>query len=210
LLSTIIRQYSRSPAEEVTLKIQTALSQCKLAFRSADATTIELCFGLYESMLFTTEMHNEVFTQATEAVRNHPQLASTNRLHICHSPSSGHVSAVPHIANEVGLLFGSVGSLNELTICHCYLRPYLISLLNPEDGYATEPVAFPPIKKLTISHPHSPNDKDRTAIVRLVTSQHALGIPFECLVIRGRGVFAGIEEELGPWVGSVEYYDESR
>jgi hypothetical protein len=208
--SAIVRQYTRSPIEEVALEITiNTFMTCKLTFRSADAAVIELYFEVTNedddpSILPSVEMHHEVFTQATRAIRNHLQLASINRLHICHSLDDVDTIRLQYIANEVGSLFKSVGSLDELTIYHCDLRPYLPSFLDPEEGYIWEPVVFPPVKELTISHPFCPDEEEWTAIVELAKSQHVLGIPFERMVIRGERVFAGMEERLGPWVSSVE------
>jgi hypothetical protein len=69
---------------------------------------------------------------------------------------------------------------------------------------------FSPIKKLTISLPVYSSDEEFTAaIVGLAQSRHTLGVPFEQVVIRAKGLPAGVEEALMPWVGNVEYcYEE--
>jgi hypothetical protein len=217
LWNTIIRQYSRGPAEEATFEIRNApVVACKLILRSADAALIELGFNATGELPFFTDVCREIVTQATRTVRDHPQLTNINRLHIRHGfPSTSDPFELRQTAREVGQLFESLGPLDELTIYSCDLLPYLNSFL-PEDDI-DEPVRFPPIKELTISHTMYPNDQECAAIVGLAKSQHTLGIPLERVVIRREsvfagmteGVFAGIKERLKPWVGSVEcgYHD---
>jgi hypothetical protein len=208
LWKKIVQQHTKSPVEEVTLEIKTGddVIACRLGFRSTDEAVIELCFQVANEdedkcVLPAIDMHSEVFSQATRTIRNHPQLANVKHLHICHSFRSVCSTDICHVADEVGRLFKSVGPLDELNIYHCDLRPYLHSFLS---GNATEePVVFPPIKELTISHPVYPDEKECTAIVELAKSQHALGMPFERVVVHEEGAFVGVGERLRPWVGSV-------
>ena len=210
----IVRQYMRNPADEVTLEIRTTPAfACKLTFQSPGPTIIELNFRISlddededEFDLRSAEALQEVFLQATLLIRNHPQLDSVKRLRICHSFNFLFPLSIPHIANEAGRLFKALGPLDELTIYHCDIRPYFHSFLNALGGGTVEPVVFPSIKQLTISYPLYLYDRQCTAaIVGLAKLQHALGIPFERVIICRGNMPAGMEEELGPWVGSVEY-----
>ena len=213
----IIRQYSRSPVEEITLEIKVALFvTCKLTFRSADAAIIELCFRVVDEHDFgfylpSEEMQNELLTQSIRAIRTHPQLAHVKRLHICHSFRSFCSIKTPYIANEVGQLLKSMGPLDELTIYNCDIRPYFDPFpIFPED-FVKEPVVFPPIKELTILHPAYTSDEQcKAAMVGLSMAQHKLGIPFERVVICRESFPPGMEEELKKWVGSVECCRERR
>ena len=209
--NAIVGQYARSPVEEVTLELKIALVIiCKLAFRSADGTLIELCFKVVEDddgfCLPSQEMQSQILTQSTRTVQSHPQLANVKRLRICHSFRFICSPEVSHIANEVGRLFKSVGPLDELTIYRCDLRPYCHSLFNLLDQAEEPAVAFPPTKELTISHPtHSSDELCKVEIMEMAKSQHALGIPFERVIIRRERMPKGMEVGLRPWVGSVEY-----
>jgi hypothetical protein len=214
LWKTIVHQYTKSPVEEVTLEIRaTSVVTCKLAFRSADATVVELYSKIIgeeddeENVPLVEDIHHKVFAQATRTIRDHPQLASVKHLHICHSYRSVDSTEVSHVANGVRQLFESVGPLDELTIHHCDLRPYLYSFLPEHD--TEEPIVFPPIQKLTILHPLCLFDElCTTGLVGLARSQHALGIPFERVEIWNKGMSVEVEQSLRPWVGSVEcYYD---
>ena len=207
LWDAIIRQYTRSPVEEVTVDTKPITS--KLTFRSADATVIELSF---EIAIVQVEAPNriyypseEILVQATRAVQNHPELADVKRLHICYGLDALGAPGASEIADEVELLFKSVGPLDELTICCLDLRSYCHSFLTPDDE---EPVVFPPTKKLTISHPPYVFNKECVAIVELAQSQHALGTPFEQVVFRRERISTEMEEELKQWVGTVEYYEK--
>jgi hypothetical protein len=221
--NAIVHRYTRNPVEEVTLEVKTTSTvTCKLTFRSTCAAVVELCFKVTAKYVdededgdesendLSEEMHDEAFTQATRVIRSHPQLANIKRLHICHSFGYIGSHSSSHTVNEVGRLFRSLGSLDNLTIYHCDLRPYLGRFLGPLErrlDYSGEPM-FPPVRELTISHPMYPDEKEYMAIVELAKSHHALGTPFERVVIRGGKQFEGAEERLGPWVGSVECYHD--
>jgi hypothetical protein len=209
--NSIVRQYTRSPVEEVTLEIKTTpcVATCQLIFQSADATLIELRFDVTHAdeeveYLELEEVHYDLCTQAVRTVGLHPQLANLKRLRICHGLDFTETADLSDIAEEVWRLFRSLGPLDELTVYNCDLRPYFDPSYYPK--YDIEgPNVLPLVKELTISHPLDLSDEDyTTTIVDLAKSQHARGIPFERVTIRSGSVFAGMEEGLRPWVGSVE------
>ena len=204
--NAIARQYTRSPVEEVTVEIIVSKAiTSKLTFRSTDGAVIELCSELVHGLYISFQ---RIMAQATRIIQDHPQLANIKRLHLCHRLDNLFPQALSDIANEVGQLFKSVGPLDALTIYNCDLRPYLQSLLTSEEDIE-EPVVFPPTKELTISHPVKVSKEECVAVVELAKSQHALGTPFERVIIRREMMFTGMEENLRPWVGSVEYcYEE--
>ena len=127
-----------------------------------------------------------VFTQAIRTIRNHPQVANVKRLHI---RNRSWLSRCWLVADEVGRLFWSLGPLENLTLHHYDLRPYLHSFINPPEGDHQGPIVFPPIKRLVILFPMKLGSLRSLALVELTESQHALGIPFEHVVIRkGEGI----------------------
>jgi hypothetical protein len=198
LWNAIIRQHSRSPAEEITLEIKADPVTCKIIFRSADETLVQLGFNVTreeesEFALSLVEIHNKVFTRAARTIQNHPQLASVKRLRICHGLCCFGPIGESHLAKEAGELFKSLGPLDGLTIYDC--DPYLLSSLDPPGDGLDGPVAFSPIKELTISHPLIISNEQFTAMItRLAKSRYALGIPFESVIIRTGHVFTGVEE----------------
>ena len=208
-LNQMVHQYMKSPVEEVAVEVKTSHRfTSKLAFRSTDATVIELHFIAVDDVHAPREdFGDRILTQAIWAVQKYPQLADVKRLHVCHSFRSFFSPRPWDIASRVGELFKSVGPLDELTIYRCNLQPYLYPFLAWEDGVG-EPVVFPPTKKLTISHPLDTSHEECRAIVELAISQHALGTPFESVVFRGGSAFNEMGEQLRSWVGSVEYYYE--
>lgn len=204
--NAIVRQYTRSPVEEATLKILPGLTilTCKLTFWSPDSTTINLGFKVPRNIdgsdvLSTEGWIHEILVQAIWTIKNHPHLANLKRLRICHSFRRS--SDERGIGNAIGRLFHSLGPLDEMTIYRCDLRPYLRPFLQAGNW---ESVVFPSIKELTISHPINLPDCS-TAIMELAKSQHARGIPFERVVIQSARMVEGMEEGLRPWVGSVKY-----
>jgi hypothetical protein len=99
---------------------------------------------------------------------------------------------------DVGRLFKSVGTLEELTIYGCDLRSYLTPL-----------VVYPPIKELTISHPWRPSQEEcMVAIVELAKSQHALGVPFKRVTVCMENLPTVMAKRLEPWVGAADCYEE--
>ena len=219
--SAIVHQYSSSPVKRVSLVIKSLpVITCILTFRSLDATVIELRFKVamtdYEDEdededeggwdPASEELFNGVFTQAIRTIRNHPQLPRVRHLSLFHgfvyvaSPSQ-----VLHMASEMEQLFKSLGPLHKV-ILNWDLRQYFHPFLDSPDGHVGDPVVFPQTKRLTVCHPVELSDEECTmAIVGLARSQHALGIPFERVLILGKGMPAGMEEGLKPWVRSVEY-----
>ena len=204
LWDAIICQYTRSLVEEVAVETMPIAST--LTFRSADATVIKFCFEIVDEdpdrIHFTSE---EILVQATRAVQHHPQLANIKCLRICYSFISLITPEASEIANEVELLFKSVGPLDELTICSFDLELYFPWCFSLDDE---KPVVFPPTKKLTISQPPYALTEQCVAIVELAMLRHTLGIPFEQVIFCGKRMSAEMEERLRTWVGSVEYHKE--
>ena len=213
LWGVIVYQYTRSPAEEVTLEMRRSahMIKCELIFRSPDTTVIKLdyFFDLDDTDEDAITILKDVFTRATLVIQNHPQLASVKRFNICHSFHLLIPTSIPHIANEARRLFQALAPLDELTIYHCDTPPYFHSFIDIPQGDITEPVVFPPIKQLTISHPvRSFDEQCMAAIIGLAELQYARGIPFERVVVCRDNMLAGMEEGLRPWVGSVEPRDD--
>ena len=153
--NAIVRQYTRSPAEEVVLESTVASNiTCTLTFRSPDNTVVKLCFAdtpdvdIYDEEV---DVHTDAFHQAAQKIRDHPQ-ANIKRLHISHDFQP---REFPAVACTIMGLFQSLGPLDDLTIYCCDIRPFFHSFLDIRDGYPREPVAFPRIKELTIRHPMS-------------------------------------------------------
>ena len=209
--NTIVRQYTRNPAEAVTLEIKiphNSVIGCTLTFQSSDMTVLRLSLGVSggdenEPQMPFGEMALEVFSQATGAVRNHPLLPRIKRLHIVHDVFISQPIQLRSMTNEVGRLFESVGPLDKLTLCGFDLRSYLAPFLDrPEFKDMDQLVVFPPIKWLTILQPLGVDCGEcMFAIVELAKSQHALGVPFERVTVRVRELPAGMVEMLEPWVG---------
>jgi hypothetical protein len=204
----------KSPVEEVVVEIEASNTMtAKVTFRYADAAVTELRFKAHEPSPY---MCRETLTDSTKMVLDHPHLANAKSLRVCHNFLPFYSLKIPHIADNIGKLFKSMGPLDELTIYHCDLRPYFHSSLISRKGAVKgsvkksvkKSVVFPPARVLSFLHPLSVSDQECTAIVELAKSHHALGIPFERVVFRGGEIFKGMEEKLGPWVGSVEYYYE--
>ena len=207
----IAHQYTKNPVEDVTLEMRALpANRCRITFRSTDNTVVNLGFEVItlsgELTPFPVEAYRQIFAQATRVIRDHPRLANTKRLSICHDFLCEGFARVPHVVKEVGRLFKSVGALDVLTIYCCDLRPYLHSFTDIPVGQIGEPVVFPPTKELEIVCPYGlPDGELTTAIVGLAKSQHALGVPFKRVEIRYDRMPEGMEEGLKPWVDSVEY-----
>ena len=207
----IIRQYTRSPIEEVTFETTTNSDSwiaCSLSFRSADAATIELRFevannlGLPERSF--AEMYSEVFLEASRAIRDLPLLANVKRIHMC-GPRDLVQEGIESTVTEIGELLKSLGPLDELTISRCDIQPYIYPFLHQTTYGPKESVTYPPIRVLTISNPSDMVGEDAVAgLVKLARVQHELGVPFERMVIRTHDPPADIEERLRPWVGLVD------
>ena len=212
--NSIVRQYTRSSVEEVTLEIKPryGTTACKIIFQSLGGSFIASGFEVVDRTRrrdqLPVEVKHRALTDAIRTILNHPQLASVKRLHICHSHNTSHPADDFHVANEIGRLFKSLEPLDELTIYGCDLHPYLNSFFGPSEERIESPIVFPPVKKLTISNPMLPALQSAAAIARLAKAQHLRGIPFECVAFHKHPtVFVGIEEMLRPWVGRVELHD---
>ena len=215
--SRILRQYTRSPAEEVTLELDfpedPVSMMCSLIFRSPDATVIRLCFETFDSgadedglSMSPEEIACEAFSRAHTIIHRHPLLSHIKRLRVKYRSIIENSDLIPPMAIEIGRLFRSVGSLDELIIYNCDPRIYLGSILvSPEFNLWQQQIVFPPIKELTISHPSIYYDHDEgeflNSIVELAKTQHVLGIPFERVTVRAETIFEGVEERLKQWVG---------
>ena len=202
-LNAIIRQYTRSPIEEVTLDITDPdyFITCSLTFRSADATVVKFRFEVDDGDETPETFSCDVFSEACRAIRNLPRLADIKRLHIDGLDVEG--ESITRIAHEFGQILKSLGPLEELTIRYCDLRPYFF--------YYPEIVSYPPIRVLTLTDLWNTLRGDAVrGLVELVEVQHEMGVPFERVTIRSRGSLADVEERLRPWVGAVDcaLYDE--
>lgn len=213
--NAIVHQYTRSPVEEVALEIQhTPTTTCKFAFRSSDGSVIKLCLKAtiddednedkytYHSRsppsLSFSWIDGYIYPGVTRIVLDHPEVANVKRLHL----SDGFAPVVPGAASELRQLFMALGPLDELTLHNCRLSPYFDSFSGFRKGGIKKKGMFTPIKQLTISHCGCAH---LTGIETLAKSQHALGIPFEHIILRNTSRLEEIEDKLRPWVGSVEY-----
>jgi len=221
LWNTIARQYTRRPVEAVTLKIdssQDSIIECDLTFRSLDMTTLGLRLEVFgylgvgdEFQMTSEDITLQVFSQAFRIVRDHPLLPNIKHLYIeCRKHITDSVRS-RSMANEVGRLFGSMGPLDRLTLHGCDLRLYLAPFLEfPEFEDMEQPIAFPPIRELKISHPSTVGNEEEymAAIAELAKSQHVLGVPFGRVTVRGQHFPTATAEMLGPWVGEADYRKE--
>lgn len=85
--ATIVRHYTRSPVEEVTLGIKTApVFTGTLTLRSPNATVIEFCHefseGDGEEVTSFQNFQELILPSAIEAIRSYPHLANIKRLRI--------------------------------------------------------------------------------------------------------------------------------
>ena len=212
LWNTIVSQYTKSPAEVITLEIKHSIDPtvvCALAFQSSDTSFISLgleVFGVTADTI-TQGVFLEVFSQAVKAIRNHPLLPNVKRLHIENTIPISELEELTRMVSKVGSLFKSVGPLDELTLSRCDLDPYLTAFLDLLGlGYVGQPITFPPIKELTVLHPPMGSKECLIAIAELAKSQHALGVPFERVTIHALWLPKTMAEMLDPWVGEVDCY----
>ena len=216
LLNTIIHQYTRNPVEEVTLIINPAFDACSLTFQSSDTSTIRLVFQVFEvgdcedelwvEMSFD-EISCEAFSQGLDAIRIHPQLSHVKRLRFGYTVYTMNSYRTIRMTTDLGVLFGSMGPLDKLIIEDSCLYPHL-------GGYGDvsglkKQIVFPPIKELVILHiAMDVGEACASGIVELAKSQHAKGMPFECVTVRVRGLPAMLAEGLRPWVRTVDCREE--
>ena len=218
--NAIVHQYTKNPAGEAKLEIKHP-DHCRetvgssLTFRSSDSTTLFLCFHTPEPEehedVSLEETYYELFSQTYRNLQNHPQLSHIKRLHIRSRIIISESGPTLLLANQVGGLFGSLGPLDQLTLDSLdshILIPFL-DLLGSK--FLSQPIVFPPIRELTISHPSmGPIDEAEfaDAIVELAKSQYERGIPFEHVTIRTRKLDTTVAERLRQWVGVVDYFEE--
>jgi len=219
--NSIVRQYTKSPVEEVSLEIMfphKPTIACSLTFRSFDAATISLDFQVVPSddeddelLIPYGELHYEVFHQASRTIRDHPLLANVKRLYIEHKIVVFGTPQFPRFSAEVGRLFKSVGPLEKLIFYGCDLHLYLNPSPNLPGYHDPErPMTFPPVRELILSHPFHTHDDQlcMATIVDLARSRYALGIPFERMSVCMARLPTVMGEMLAPWVGAVECYEE--
>ena len=221
LWNAIVHQHAAGPIEEVTLEVKHSKGDrfaCSLTFQSPNAAVVKLGLHIHETgvdegdlnMSFE-KMGREVFSQALTTTCDHPLVSHVKRLHIKHRAAMSDTEEMLWIADKVRELFGSLGPLDKLTIHGCDLHMFLIDFLDdPELDPLEGPIVFPQINELTVSHPQMEIDEMECmdAIAGLAESQHALGIPFERVAVRMWSLPAGMVEELGRWVGTVDCLEE--
>ena len=216
--NTIVRQFTRSPVEEVGLDIsfsRNPVITCSITFLSSDKTVLRLKFQVNESgeeeeelQMSFQEMHAQVFHQASRTIRNHPLLENIKRLDICHMAVVVDSDQFLRLSEDVERLYKFVGPLEEFSASCLDLNLYFGPF--PEPPESLGPTALPPIKRLEISHPSFRPGKEEcmAAIVELARSRHALGIPFELITVRMERLPKAMAERLGPWVGAAECYED--
>ena len=215
--NTIVHQYMTSPVAEVTLETKRSegvVVACFLTFQSSDAVVLRLGFSIRESgvgenelNMSDVEMGWDIFSQALTTIRDHPLLSHVRRLRIKERVPVSSACEV-RTATKIQELLSSLGPLDELTIRGCDLRLLLADFLDdPGLCRLGQPISFPQIKDFKILYPSMGIDEMEcmNAIVELAKSQHALGIPFECVTVRTWYCHEGMEAELGRWVATVDY-----
>ena len=218
----IIRQYTRTPIEEVTLKTITNSDYfiaCSLTFVCTDATVVELCFEMsaddedpdtsaWEESF--SAMYLFAFSGASETIQGRPLLANIKRFHI-HGPHT-HLDRgwMINIAQKFGDLFRSLGPLEELTICHCDIQPFPFFDCAERRGpreHTRYTMYHPPIKTLTISYPLDLRNRGFLEdLAEFAEVRHERGTPFERVTICMDNPPMGMEKRLRPWVGTVDCY----
>ena len=216
--NTIVRQYTASPVEEVTLEIKRSEGEktaCFLTFRSFDAI-VKLGFTILETgadeedlNMSLPEMGREIFSQALTTIQNHPLLSRVKRFHIRQRADMSYTYQLPWAGNKLRELFGSLGPLDELTIGGRDLHTFLVNFLdlnNPALNHSRRPVGLPQIKEFRIFcvSMRAREVECMETIVELAKLQHALGIPFERVTVRAVGYLPQVPGNLGPWVGAVD------
>ena len=214
--NTIVRQYTASPTEEVTLEIpEYEYNNCYLAFQSSEATVVRLGFEVNGTDLAEAELDMpraemgwEIFSQALETTRDHPLVSHVKRLRVEYRAAMSGGYKMRLMAEKVRDLFDSLGPLDELAIRGCDLHIFLAAFL--DEPVLEQPIVFPPIKDLMIFHPEMDVDEMRCmeAIAELAKAQHPLGMPFESVTVRMWSLPVGLAEELKQWVGAVDCHQE--
>jgi hypothetical protein len=204
LWGAIVRQYSTSPVEQVTLVIEDdPFAAYSLIFRSSDTAVIKLGFEV-ESDLTWVGMDLDIFSQACSTIRAHPLLSHLKSLYIQDwSRTFGFEYALPMVG-VVGELFRCLGPLDELIIDGCDLQAFLAPFFDlPE--FRSFGRVFPHVKKLTISEGQVV-DKQlcMDAIVELAKFQYEQEKPFEHVAVSASGIPVGTVERLREWAGSAD------
>ena len=217
--SAIVRQYATGPIEEAKLEInprEHVEERCSLTFWSPDTTALRLAFDVSETgaredelAMSLEDMGWEALSQAFTTIRNHPLLFHIKRLHIEYRAAVTDEDIMIRMVGKVRELFGSLRPLDELTIHGCDLHIFLPAFLDGADMELLDlalPIVFPRIKELKILHPMMEDDEMEcmNAIVRLAKAQHALGIPFERVMVRMWMLPVGMARELRRWVDVVD------
>ena len=215
--NTIIHQYMASPIEEVTLdmkRLEDEQTSCFLTFQSSDATVVKLGFTVHETgagevdlSTSIADMSWQMFSQALMSTRNHPLLSHVKRLHIKQRTFIPTAYQMPWVASKFHQLICSLGPLDELTIRGCDLNTFLANFIDsPELNRWRKPAAFPQTKELKIQDPSVGGNEVRCmeTVVELAKSQHALGIPFECMMVCMLRLHPEVAEELGRWAAAVD------
>lgn len=220
-LNAIVRRYTRSPVEEIALEIKFDLDpilSCSLTFRSPDATTMVLEFRLLrsadddeEDSIPFEDLHRTTFGRACRTIQDHPSLSNVRRLLIKYGNHIGDLYDLRRFSNSLGRLFKSMGPLDVLSMHGCDPHFYLTPFLDfPASRNMEEPIIYPPIKALEISHPLMVYDREKciTGFVRFAKSQHTRGLPFQRVSFCMEEVPDEMAERLRPWVGAVDCYEE--
>ena len=217
--NTIVRQYTASPVEEVTLEIKGGTEyeniECSLTFRSSDATVVRLGLNVDETGVDKDELNVprgqigwEIFSRALTTIQDHPLMSHLKQLHIKYRAPWPDALEMVHVADDVRNLFSSLGPLDKLTILGCDLQVFFIDFLDMlMFSFRKGSIVFPQINELAVLHPFIEGDEIK-AIVDLAKLQHALGKPFKRVKVRMWGLPAGMEEGLGQWVDVVDCREE--
>ena len=219
-------QYMIQQIHEVVLEsITTECLMCYLSFLSPGSAALKLGYRIIdvdedeededESRLrpMLGREYVAVFSQACQAIRNHPQLANVKRMRIQDWRAPVSSSQLKRVVMEVGQLFKSMGPLEELTLDASDLRPYFAPFIDdhPDFDDAKRSYTYPQIKVLTIATGlRGPLEADsEAAIVEFTKFQHTKGVPLELVVFQMVEPPAGTVERLQQWVGAVNYDQEN-
>jgi len=226
--NTIGPRYTASTFDKIALGITSIgedLVSFSLSFISPGSATLE--FG-YKMMMITEDeaededsdeltselgwKYTKVFEHALKAIRMHPLLSNVKRLHIWDKHRFHNPCQLVNMAMEAMGLFEFVGPLEELVLDIDNLQLFLpLFLILSGLRVSMEQSAFPSIKELIIAeHPKDPFDEACVdAIVSFVRSRHMQGVPFERVVFHMKSPPAGMAERLEPWVGTVDFSEET-
>ena len=186
--TAIVRQYTIGMVEEAKLKFEVNEGlTCSVTFWSPNGASLDLIYhhpieiGGNGRTALATKIWSDLFSQACRTIRDHPSLTNVGTLSI---KGGGLLTGNLELTtNDVGKLLGSMGPLKRLHFDNCDLRPYLDSFLEtPLFPDAIQPTSFPPIEKFRVINPIQSlcdNVAYATAIVKLVQSQRARGVPFK-------------------------------